>query len=69
MVEICAGSAAATRATILFADTTSTHSVRTNVLIIDYETQESLEASYPQLIPLLASGRITVSIFSSTWHR
>jgi len=58
MVELFAGSAAATRAVLNFIGRVKSHRVKTKMLIIDYEERSTLEASYPDLIPLLAAGTV-----------
>ena len=58
MVELFAGSAAATRAVLNFIGRVKSHRVKTKMLIIDYEERSTLEAAYPDLIPLLAEGTV-----------
>ena len=58
MVELFAGSAAATRAVLKFIARVTSHEIRTKMLIIDYESRSALETAYPELIPLLAKGKI-----------
>ena len=58
MVELFAGSAAATRAVLNFTARVTSHKIRTKMLIIDYESRSTLETAYPELIPLLANGKI-----------
>ena len=58
MVELFAGSAAATRAVLNFVERVKSHMVKTRMLIIDYESRSTLEAAYPELVPLLAEGKI-----------
>ena len=58
MVELFAGSAAATGAVLNFTARVTSHEIRTKVLIIDYESRSTLETAYPELKPLLANGKI-----------
>ena len=64
MVELFAGSAAATRAVLNFVERVKSHKIKTKMLIIDYETRSVLEASYPELVPLLAEGKVLHYQFS-----
>ena len=58
MVELFAGSAAATQAVLNFVERVKSHRISTKMLIIDYESRSTLETAYPELIPLLAQGKI-----------
>ena len=58
MVELFAGSAAATRAVLNFVERVKSHMVKTRMLIIDYESRSTFEAAYPELVPLLAEAKI-----------